>query len=373
MSTYYIPLSTALWTFPLIALLAVLPYIIYNYRKYGAVSVLRTVILFSFAFYLQCAYFLVILPLPDPDVVAALTGPTSDLVPFHFIPDFIEKAPFVFNQPSTWLPTLKSPVFLEPLFNSILLVPFGIYLAYYFKAGWKKVLLSSFLLSLFFEISQLTGLFWLYPRPYRIFSIDDLMLNSLGGLVGYFIYSGLLRSLPKRERMDEKSAQRSARVSYTRRFCALIIDLLIMLLISRGLSAVFATHSPYVNAIVLCVYSVAFSLLTRGKTVGRMVVRIKAAKRAQGKLPFALAVTIRYLGRSAVFFVFLFFSDMAEAAASADHQRIWIYAIIAVTLLLLLDFLISLRRGKRLWYERLSGTENVSTFQRKKTKASTAR
>jgi glycopeptide antibiotics resistance protein len=364
MSTYYFSVTTALWTFPLIALLAAVPYVIYNYRKYGAVSVLRTVILFSFAFYLQCAYFLVILPLPDPAVVAAMTGPTAEFIPFHFVYDFIEKAPFVFSQTSTWIPTLKSFVFLEPLFNFLLLMPFGIYLAYYFKAGWKKVLLFSFLLSLFFEISQLTGLFWLYPRPYRLFSLDDLMLNSLGGLLGYLIYSGFLQFLPKRERMDEKSAKRSARVSYTRRFFAFGIDALIIALVSLLLSGGFKINFLSSCEVGFCAYPLAFSLLTGGSTVGRMLVRIKTTKRARRKPSFAVALTVRYLGRGAVFFAFHFLVDMIRT--SEHNQFTWMLALVAVSIFLMLDFFISLGHGKRLWYERLAGTENASTFQREK-------
>ena len=31
----------------------------------------------------------------------------------------------------------------------------------------------SFLLSLFFEVTQLTGLYFLYPGSYRLFDVDD--------------------------------------------------------------------------------------------------------------------------------------------------------------------------------------------------------
>lgn len=42
-------------------------------------------------------------------------------------------------------------------------------------------------LSLVFELTQLSGLFGLYPRPYRLADVDDLMTNTLGGMVGYWL------------------------------------------------------------------------------------------------------------------------------------------------------------------------------------------
>ncbi len=39
-----------------------------------------------------------------------------------------------------------------PLF--LLVLPFGVYLRYYFKCSFLKTVLASFLLSLFFELTQ---------------------------------------------------------------------------------------------------------------------------------------------------------------------------------------------------------------------------
>lgn len=63
----------------------------------------------------------------------------------------------------------------------------GIYLRYYFKKDLKKTLLITFLVSLFFELTQLTSLYGIYNAPYRIFDLDDLILNTFGGFLGYLI------------------------------------------------------------------------------------------------------------------------------------------------------------------------------------------
>ena len=54
----------------------------------------------------------------------------------------------------------------------------------------------TFLLSLFFELTQLTGLNFIYPRQYRLFDVDNLMINTLGGILGYFIMNKLKVLLP---------------------------------------------------------------------------------------------------------------------------------------------------------------------------------
>lgn len=49
-------------------------------------------------------------------------------------------------------------------------------------------------LTLAVELTQLTGLWGLYPCAYRQFDVDDLILNSLGVVVGYFVALGMFRS-----------------------------------------------------------------------------------------------------------------------------------------------------------------------------------
>ena len=61
----------------------------------------------------------------------------------------------------------------------------------------------TFLLSLFFELTQLTGLNFIYPRQYRLFDVDDLMINMLGGILGYFIMNKLKVLLPSREEIND--------------------------------------------------------------------------------------------------------------------------------------------------------------------------
>ena len=83
MSQYIEPVKSALVLFPFVALVLTLPYMLFQYRRYGAVLLLRTAIVYSFVLYLMCAYFLVILPLPDVETVSGLTSARVQLIPFR--------------------------------------------------------------------------------------------------------------------------------------------------------------------------------------------------------------------------------------------------------------------------------------------------
>ena len=79
MSGYTEVIFQALVLFPLAALLITMPFLIHHYRKFGSITFPRVFLVYSFVLYLMCAYFLVILPLPDKAEVAKLTSPTTQL------------------------------------------------------------------------------------------------------------------------------------------------------------------------------------------------------------------------------------------------------------------------------------------------------
>ena len=69
-----------------------------------------------------------------------------------------------------------------------MLFPLGIYLRYYFRQGFLQTVRWGFLVSLSIELLQLSGLLFIYPRPYRLFDVDDLITNTLGAALGYIAF-----------------------------------------------------------------------------------------------------------------------------------------------------------------------------------------
>ncbi|MDP3178537.1 MAG: VanZ family protein [Spirochaetaceae bacterium] len=185
------PVSAATAVFPAIAALSVLPFALIHYRKYGRVHPWRAFVAYSFAYYALAAIFLVLLPLPDlaeiggrsewESLYGRLRVPRLD--PLGFLRDIT----------GTSDPTWKARAILQASFNFLLLFPFGAYISYLFKKKPLAALGTGFLASLAFEICQLTGVFWIYPGPYRLFDVGDLILNSAGAFAGAVVARALER------------------------------------------------------------------------------------------------------------------------------------------------------------------------------------
>lgn len=65
--------------------------------------------------------------------------------------------------------------------NMIMFAPYGFFVSYFLKAEKKSTIIClSIIVSLTIEVTQL--------MIGRVFDVDDIMLNILGGLIGFYIY-----------------------------------------------------------------------------------------------------------------------------------------------------------------------------------------
>jgi glycopeptide antibiotics resistance protein len=70
--------------------------------------------------------------------------------------------------------------------NVAMFVPFGFLLSLLWRgAGWRKAALVSAAVSLCIELCQL-------PQMARTTDIDDILLNTLGGFLGYLLFSRIM-------------------------------------------------------------------------------------------------------------------------------------------------------------------------------------
>ncbi len=367
MGIYKDVILQAVIVFPVIACIITLPYVLYNYHKYGSVLSMRILIVYSFILYLICAYFLVILPLPTIEEVEAMTGPGVQLIPFQFVRDIVKESHASLSDPGSWLSLINNKALFQVVFNIIMTLPFGVYLRYYFQCGLRKTVLFSFLLSLFFELTQLSGLYFIYPRGYRIFDVDDLMANTLGGVAGYFAVSPFLGILPTREEMDRASFRRGREVSTVRRLLAFVIDLPAAGIYTAVLSALIPFTEKGEGKLIWLSYYILTSVFLKGATVGKRLMRIRVggAGGTQGTEPHWYQYVIRYCCLWAALYLFpalilivvnvLTGYDIAERLAVQGM-------LLGAWFLFLLFELIRMAMHRRLFYEKISGTEVVSTI-----------
>ncbi|WP_258404587.1 VanZ family protein [Listeria fleischmannii] len=381
MMSYFVPIQVALLLFPFLSILLTIPFAIYSYRKFGSITFMRIFVLFTFIFYLMTAFFMTVLPLPDMDLVANSKAPDPQLIPFHFVADFINQTKLVLSDPSTYLPALTQNVVIQPLFNIFLLLPLGVYLRYYFRLSMGKTTLIAFFLSLFFEITQLTGLFFLYPHAYRLFDVDDLMLNTLGGFIGYVLAPLFTFFLPSRERMDQTSHERSERVSFVRRFLATVIDWF-LLNVTTGLltwlhllpfSEIGSSGSDYYKKIIwqillIFLYFIVLPSLTNGLTLGKWIVHIRIVRIGESRVKFK-HLLVRY-GLLYYLIGGLILIPLNEQIPKITTPELTLILFaISATIAFLFAIHISINffaKDKRLFYEKMSRTTEVSTYQLKK-------
>ena len=368
MSVYKIPITSAFIIFPLIAFVLTLPYLIYQYRKYGSIPFLRSIIFYSFILYLICTYFLVILPLPSREEVSILTTPTMQLIPFDFIKD-LSNVSFNWTSFSSYINLIQNPAFYIVAFNILLTVPFGIYLRYYFECKWYQVLLFSFLLSLFFEITQLTGLYGIYPRPYRLFDVDDLILNTLGGIVGFIITPIFSLILPTRKELDEKSLKRGKRVTIFRRALAYCIDSFFLVIMIIIVSILFhATPlENYTLLLSILLYFLGLPLITDGKTIGKIILKTQVVpKNKRWKIG---KIELRYLLSYILFYYqFIIISLLENISTNNNTLKIIINSSIILFRIYfwinVLSVLFNIvKKKKEFLYEKLTKTEIISTIE----------
>jgi glycopeptide antibiotics resistance protein len=366
MNDYSYPISTAALHFALAALVLTVPFILVQYIRYGSVSKWRAVILCSFFFYLLCAYYLVILPLPSPEQSSGWVTPTMQLVPFRFVGDIISQTPLVISDYRSYLPALTQSSVLEPLFNLLMTLPFGVYLQYYFKFSFRRTLLLSFLLTLFFELTQLSGLYGIYPHPYRLFDVDDLIINTLGGILGWLCARRVLGFLPTREQIDRKNVEKSSRVGYTRRLFALLIDAFIASILTLIAGLLLGKDRlsllPYISTSLLMLYFLVLHAVF-GKTLGKALVHLRieriTPKDGDGsKRPPFWLLLLRY---SLLCAAALVYQLLGYLVVTSEANGIYAAVQVAILALVVLDFIRSLFFGKMLVYELISGLHNVNT------------
>lgn len=366
MEVYKLPIEFAIIVFPFIAFILTIPFLIHQYRKYGAIPLLKSIVFYSLILYLITAYFMVILPLPTIETVKELKTSYLQLQPLNFINDIKLTTTIDFSNVSSILKFLNTSTVYTVVFNFLLTLPFGVYLRYFFNKKWYQSIIYSFLLSLFFELTQLSGLYFIYPRPYRLFDVDDLIINTLGGFFGFLITPLFMLFLPSQKELEQKSYEKGKKVSLMRRCLAFFIDILTITIISLVLK-VFTYNfivSKYSYHISICIYYLILPLIMKGETFGKMVVKIKIVHEDEKKLIKRYQILFRY-----IIFVFIIFFPSLWLNLLHDYNLIKLdtkyimYIIEIIQFINILYYLVKLSSKKTIFlYEKITKTKNVSTI-----------
>lgn len=182
------------------------------YRRRGSFPLVRILLLLAATIYAVALWAYTLLPVPD---VGSYVCAGTQFHPFGFVSDILRAREEVGVRA-----LLTSAAFLQVALNVVLFVPLGFFVRAIAGRGMLVAGTLGLATSLLIETTQLTGIWGLYPCPYRVFDVDDLMINTVGAVIGSAISVLLVRP-------HARPAPRTITVG--RRLVGMVADLLVIL------------------------------------------------------------------------------------------------------------------------------------------------
>ncbi|MDQ0777446.1 glycopeptide antibiotics resistance protein [Streptomyces aurantiacus] len=297
---YLLPIRTASVIFPGLALLMFVPTAVVIYRRHGVMTRWRVLSLYAGVYYALTALCLTIVPLPSPSVDVCAKYPSfadPQFMPGTAFADIWKEAHHrvTFNAL-----VLENSAVWQTVFNVLLLLPLGAFVRIHFRRGPMVATAAGFAGSLFFELTQYTGLWGLYACPYRVFCVDDLIVNTAGAALGWAAAGPLARVLPDLATLDDRALDLH-RVPFGRRLLALLLDMTGAALLTGAVGGLvlLGLGTDAVLWVPPAVWVLWFVLVPRwsGATPGKHVLLVKLVTRSGGRPGHgALAVRAAVLG-----------------------------------------------------------------------------
>ncbi|RKT81959.1 Glycopeptide antibiotics resistance protein [Saccharopolyspora antimicrobica] len=220
MSTRLIPAVVAIVLGALLAIALFVPYVARQYRRRGELGIGNAALALGGLVYSLGLIAYVLLPMPAmrPDFCAVHGTSGPQWIPFNFLTDMEKEA-----IGTGIAATLRNPALTQVLLNVALFLPLGMFVRYMFQRSVLATTAIGLGVSLLIELTQVTGIWFLYPCAYRLFDVDDLMANGLGALLGAFA-APLLRAVPGQRIDSDPGLPRP--VTRSRRLLAMVCDLM---------------------------------------------------------------------------------------------------------------------------------------------------
>lgn len=196
------------------------PILIWQIRRYGRLSGRRLIGAALVCLYITALASYTWLPLPADAAAWCARRPHvgPQLTPFEFVSDIRR-----LTAGMGWRRRLVSFPVLQAAFNVALFLPWGIIARRYFHRSIAWATLTGFAASAFIELTQYTGLWFVFPCAYRLADVDDLMLNTAGAALGAVIAPALLWWMPQ-ARTLQASRLDPRPVTVWRRWLGMAID-----------------------------------------------------------------------------------------------------------------------------------------------------
>ena len=214
MSAGGLPAAVAIAGGLVLAVALFVPFAAVTYRREGALGVGDLAALVAVPVYGLALWTYTLLPLPDRDDLTCRPAQTHVLAAVDDV-----RA----NGTATLAELAHNPALLQVVLNVALFVPLGVLLRWRWRRGLPTAVVVGFAVSLLIELTQLTGIWGVYPCAYRLFDVDDLIANTAGAALGWLVATAVA---------PHRHAERRAvpRMTFGRRLVAMVSDGLVVVL-----------------------------------------------------------------------------------------------------------------------------------------------
>ncbi|MNI43170.1 RDD family protein [compost metagenome] len=186
--------------------------------------------------------------------------------------------------------------------------------------------------------------------------MDDLITNTLGGIIGFRIALWISGLLPQIEQLDSQVDLSTRRVTYTRRGIAAMLDSVIWLGAAGVLGLIQVPHPIWIS---LAVYFLLFPCFTRGRTGGKWLVRIRVEGPGSNLPLWRLTVRYGLLYGGMLGINSLLLEPAWIVKLAADQLYVVRGAVLLTDFFFLLHLVICMFKKQLLFYEVISRTRNV--------------
>ncbi|MDQ7991114.1 MAG: VanZ family protein [Propionicimonas sp.] len=262
----------------MLAVAAFLPVVASRYRAAGRLRPSDLVTLLAVAIYAVALWTYTLVPLPQGDFRCA----SANLEPLAFLDAIRAEGGRL----------VRNHAFLQAAFNVILFMPLGYFLRVVARRGVVVATAAGLVVTVAIESTQYTGLWGLFPCAYRVFDVDDLLLNTLGAFLGS------LAAVPVVAVLDRARPEPPVtEVSLGRRLTGMLADVMVTGFLGIGAIVGWRAAALYVLGIPLedlpagvepalglavPMAVEAWWVLRHSRTVGEAIVQLEAVAR-QGR------------------------------------------------------------------------------------------
>jgi len=164
----------------IVAVICLVPYLIYQYRRYGQFSASRLVWMVALLVYGTALAAYTLFPLPSVAWCAVPHPGLLELDPTVYFRDMWQ----MHAAGTSWTGVATSWTVLQMVLNVLLFMPLGVIVRHLWKLGVARATLLGLGISLLIELTQLTGNWFTAPCAYRVADVNDVWTNTLGAFVG---------------------------------------------------------------------------------------------------------------------------------------------------------------------------------------------